>query len=151
MRLPWRRRGESEREGADFARAETAAAQMRESLVPLNEQLHGLATHISSMRTALASAGKGHPGAVPMASLEAALAAAEATYASSLKTRDAIVRQAEELQTQCREIRTRMGALAARTACDEAALQAEDRVRRELNALTEATTRLEARLELMEG
>jgi hypothetical protein len=151
MKLPWRRGERRVGQEADFAQVEAAVARMREALVPLNEQLHGLATHISTMRAALTARGRSDLPAASATSLEAALAAAEASYEHSLRTRDAVLRQAEELQAKALGIRATLGSLASRDACAEAALQAEDRVRRELDSLAHATARLEARLELDEG
>src|ERR1051325_10912747 len=91
MRLPWRRAERSAGQAADFAQVEAAAARIREALVPLNEHLHGLASHISSMRALLGSPGREHLPPQSLAALEAALAAAEGTYANSLQARDAIL------------------------------------------------------------
>jgi hypothetical protein len=148
MRWPWRRAAEKAGEAADIAAAEAAAARMRETLVPLNEQLHALASHITTMRAALASARRRLPLPEEVASIEAALAAAEATYQSSLRTRDAILTQAEALQSRSRDVHAALGSRAAREACSQAALQAEERVQKELFALAEATARLDARREL---
>lgn len=150
MRPPWRR-ARKEGQAADLAQVEAAVARMREALVPLNEQLHGLAAHISTMRSALGAVGRATLHERNRATLEAALAAAEATYTESLRTRDTILRQAHGLQSQALDAHARLGFLATRESCTEAALNAEERVRLALDSLTEATSRLEARLELTEG
>lgn len=134
-----------------MAQVESAVGRMREALVPLNEQLHGLAAHISSMRSALAAAGRVSLPLRNRATLEAALAAAEATYAESLRTRDTILHQAHGLQSQALDAHTKLGSLTTRESCAEAALNAEESVRLALDSLSVASSRLEARLELTEG
>jgi hypothetical protein len=146
--MPWRRSKQGEGADVDYAQVEAAAARMREALVPLNEQLHGLASHIATMRAALSAPRHGPLPPDEHAALAAVIAAAEHSYQTSLRTRDAVLLQAEELRGQSRAVRSRLGALAAREACSEAALQAEERVRHELTALVEATSRLQARAEL---
>jgi hypothetical protein len=134
-----------------MAQVEAAVARMREALVPLNEQLHGLAAHISTMRSALAAVGRASLPPRNRATLEAALAAAEATYTESLRTRDTILRQAHGLQSQAIAAHTKLGSLATRESAAAAALSAEESVRLALDSLSAASSRLEARLELTEG